>query len=184
MEFYNESRFRNWLEKIKEIEVKEDDAETFAVFDQMVEDFVIVCLNLIRSVREREIKKGDAIKEIERIQKLINDPIDLNSDLKNTLYDFSIESVRAVLASFKLFLEGKVSKKSFQSLIDDAVKKEKAGDVEGAFELIARMGAKVIKGEKLPELEVPDDGLVLNWLDGVDAINAAIELSEIDAPSE
>ena len=90
--------------------------------------------------------------------------------------------MRTVLASSKLYLEGKISKKDFKSLLDEAVKKEKEGDLDTAFELIAKMGAKVLAGEKLPELDAPDDELVvLNWLDGVDAINTVLLLSEIDA---
>ena len=184
MEFYSETRYRNWLEKIKETQVREDDPSTLTVFDQILEDFVIACMNIVRAVRDREIKKTDALKEIEKISEIISQKQDFNSETKNDLFEFTIESIRAVLASFRTYFEGKASKKDFQSLLNEALKKEAQGDLEGAFDLIARMGAKVIKGEKLPELSFPDDSAVLSWLDGIDAINAVIELSEIDAPAE
>ena len=65
----------------------------------------------------------------------------------------------------------------------EAVKKETNGDIEGAFDAIARMGAKIFRGEKLPEdIEIPDEDLmIINWIDGVDAINTTMILSEIDA---
>ncbi len=181
MEFYSETRFRNWLEKIKETEVRENDPSTLTVFDQLLEDFVIACMNIVDAVKGREIKKSDALKEIEKISRIISEKYDFNDEMKNDLFEFTIESIKAVLASFRVYFEGKMSKKDFQSLLNDALKKEAKGDLEGAFDVIARMGAKVIKGEKLPELEFPEDSIVLSWLDGIDAINAVMELSEIDA---
>ncbi len=184
MEFYSEARLQNWLKKIEESEVSEEDASTFAVFDQMLEDVVIACLNIVRAVKEREIKKSDAVKEIDKILELMKIEHKFNDDLKNEVFQFTVESVKAALLSFRYYFDGKFSKKSFNSLLDEAVKKEKAGDYEAALDAVARMGAKVIKGESLPDLEVPEDSVVLSWLDGIDAINAAIELSKIDAPAE
>ncbi len=184
MEFYTETRFKNWIEKIKETDIKEDDANSLAVFDQMLEDFVIACLSIVRSVKEREIKKEEAIKEIDKIGSIVNKKEKFGSELKNEIFEFTVESIRAVLQSFRYFLEGKTSKKDFQALLNDAVKKQEKGEYEKALDLIARMGAKVIKGERLPDLELPEEGIILSWLDGVDAINAVLELSEIDAPAE
>ncbi len=57
MEFYSQSRFSNWINKIAETELDEGNPETFAVFDQMLEDVIIACLSMMRAVKEREIKK-------------------------------------------------------------------------------------------------------------------------------
>ncbi len=183
MEFYSDDRFQNWLKKISETEIDEENTSSLAVFDQMLEDIVIACLNILRAVKEREIKKNDAIKEVEKISSLIK-PYDFNSELKNTVFQFTVESIKAVLMSFKYYLEGKSSKKDFHALLKDAIKKEQSGNYEAALDAIARMGVKILKGETLPELEIPEDSLVLNWLDGIDAISAVIELGKIDASEE
>ncbi|WP_456468284.1 DUF2150 family protein [Archaeoglobus sp.] len=183
MEFYSEARLNNWIKKIEDSEISEDDASSFAVFDQMLEDMVIACFSLLRAVKEREIKKTDAIREIQKIFSLLK-IYDFNDELKNDLYQFTLESIRAVLMSFQYFFEGKFSKKGFDALLADAIKKEKKGDYESSFDALARMGAKVIKGEQLPELDVPEDSIILSWLDGIDAINSVFELSRIDASTE
>lgn len=183
MEFYSETRLSNWIKKIEESEISEEDASTFTVFDQMLEDMVIACFNLVRAVKEREIKKAEAVKEIEKISLLLKN-YDFGDDLKNDLYQFTLESIRAVLASFQYYFEGKFSKKSFEALLSDAIKKERSGDVDGSLDVIARMGAKIIKGEKLPELDFQEDSIILSWLDGLDAINSVFELNKIDAPTE
>jgi len=177
MEFYTESRFKNWIKKIEEVE---NDVDILNLFDQMVEDIVIACMNIAKAVKNREIKKENAIREIEKIQRIIESDTKFNNDLKNMAYEFSIESIKAVLASFRYYLEGKTSKKDIKTLISEALKKEKKGDLNGAFDVIARIGAKILKGEKIHEFEVPDDSALLSWLDGIDAINTAIRLNEID----
>jgi len=183
MEFYSEARLNNWIRKIEEAEINEEDASTLAVFDQMLEDMVIACISLTRAVNEREIKKADAIKELQKIFSILRDH-DFKDDLKNDLYGFTLESIKAVLKSFQYYFEGKFSKKDFEKLVEDAVKKDKEGDYEASLDAIARMGAKVIKGEQLPELDVPEDSIILSWIDGIDAINSVFELSRIDASTE
>ena len=63
---------------------------------------------------------------------------------------------------------------------------EKDSNINGAFENLAKMAAKVLKGEKLPEdFEIPDeDLLVIGWFDAVDAINTMQILREIDRGDE
>ncbi len=180
MEFYPESRFKNWIKRIEESKIDENDVDTLNVFDQMVEDFVVACMNIVRAVKSREIKKDDAIREIDKIWRIVDSDISFDTDLKNMVYEFSIESVKAVLASFKYYLEGKTSKKDIRTLLLEALEKEKKGDLTGSFDLIARIGAKILRGEKFPELEIPDDSAILSWIDGIDAINTAIRLNEID----
>lgn len=181
MELYNDERFNNWLNKIRETEVDAEKAESFAVFDQMVEDFVVACLNIIKAVRNREIKKNEGINEIEKMNELLNTKVDFGDEIKNEFFEFTKEGLRAVLKSFRYYLDGKSSRKDFAALLKDAVNKEKSGNLEGALDLIAKMGVKILKGERLPEdLEIPEDSIILNWLDGIDAINTTLVLSEID----
>ncbi len=185
MEFYTEERFRNWINKIAETEVDLERSESLNVFDQVVEDFTVACLNIIRAMKEREITKKKALQELDEMSKLILTSVDFGDEIKNELFEFIRESIKTVLYSTKLFIEGKSSKKSFEALLKEAVKKEQSGDFRGAFETIARMGAKILKGEKLPEnLEIPEDGFVINWLDGVEMIDMVVRLTEIDSSDE
>ncbi len=185
MEFYTEERFRNWINKIAETEVDLERSESLNVFDQIVEDFTVACLNVIRALKEREITKKKALQELDDMSKLILTSIDFGDEIKNELFEFTRESIKTILFSTKLFIEGKTSKKSFDALLKEAVKKEKGGDLRGAFETVARMGAKVLRGEKLPEnLELPEDGFVINWLDGVEMIDVVMKLAEIDSGDE
>jgi hypothetical protein len=185
MNYYGEERFNNWINQIKEANIDLNDADSLAVFDQMMEDFVVACMNIIRAVRNREITKKEALHELEGMEKLLMTNVDFKDPVKNDFFDFAREGLKIAVQSTKMQLQGKKTKKSFDTLLREAVTKEKEGDFDGAFMTIARMGVKVLQGERLPEdLELPEDGYVLNWLDGVDAINTVLILNEIDAPSE
>ncbi|MET1125105.1 MAG: DUF2150 family protein [Archaeoglobaceae archaeon] len=178
---YSAERLNNWIKRLEEAE---NDEEVFKILDQFVEDVVIACLSLLRALNEREIRKGEAIEQLKKAERVFDVRRSFGEELKDEFFAFSVESAKAVLRSFRYYLEGKSSKKSFESLLKEALKSEAEGDLEAAMDAVARMGAKVIKGEKLPELDINDGGIVLSWIDGVDAISTVIELSRIDAPTE
>lgn len=184
MDFYPDSRLQNWIKKINESEVSEDDPDTLSVFEQMLEDVIIACFSILNAVKNREIKKADALKELEKIANSFNKDYTFNSDLKTDIFMLTVEAIKASIESFRYFLEGKFSKKSIKDLIKDALENEKSGKLDMAFDCIARVGAKVIKGESLPDLNLQEDSLILSWLDGVDAISMVVELSKIDASEE
>ncbi len=183
--YYSEARFNNWVNRIKESNIDIEDADSLAVFDQMMEDFVVACLNVIRAVRERELTKKQAMEELDNMEKILLSEVDFSDPLKNDFFEFVRESLKVVVWSTRYYLERKISKKDFDALLKEAIKKEKEGNFEEAMKVVARMGAKIFNGEKLPDdLEMPEDGMVLNWLDGVDVINTVMILSEIDVPTE
>lgn len=184
MDFYPESRVQNWIKKINESEVSEEDPNSLAVFEQMLEDVIIACFSILNAVKDREIKKAEALKELEKISTLFSKNYTFNSDLKADVFLLTLEAIRASIESFKYYFEGKFSKKSIKELIKDAIENEKSGKLDLAFDAIARAGAKVIKGEKLPDLHLSDDSIILSWLDGIDAINMIVELSKIDVSEE
>jgi hypothetical protein len=181
MEFYTHDRFKNWITRIEETEVKESDPRTFEVFDQFVEDFAIACLNLVRSVKGRILTKKEALDLLESTKRYFLTSIDFGDDLKNDFYEFVKESIKAIIQSTMFYLQGKFSKKDFDSLLREALGKERKGDYTGAFETVAKIGAKVLKGEELPELNA--EGYVANWLDGIETINFVIKIRQIDSES-
>jgi len=184
MDFYPDSRLQNWIKKINESEVREDDPDSLSVFEQMLEDVIIACFSILNAVKNREIKKAEAIKELEKIASSFNKDYKLNSDLKTDIFMLTAEAIKASIESFRYYLEGKFSRKSIKELIKDALENEKNGKLDMAFYSIAKVGAKVIKGEKLPDLNLQEDSVILSWLDGVDAIGMVVELSKIDASEE
>jgi len=180
--FYTEDRIKNWIERIKEEEVNINEGKGIDIFDKMLDDYIIACLNLLKSIKAREITKNDAKRLLKESKALFHKKYDVGDELKNELLEITLENMNVVGAGLELVIDGKISKKSFEKLMKDAIEKEKNGDIEGAFEDIVKMSAKLLSGEKLPEnFDIPDeDLLVIGWLDAIDAINTINLLSEID----
>ncbi|WP_456327890.1 DUF2150 family protein [Archaeoglobus sp.] len=179
MEFYTQERFRNWISIIEKVEVKADDPKSFEVFDHFIEDFAIACLKLIDAVKNREITKKKALELLESAKRNFLTSVDFGDELKNEVYEFIRESIKVIAQSTSYYLQGKFSKKSFEQLLKEAIEKERKGDLSSAFETVAKMGAKVLKGEELPEFDVPE-GIVANWLDGVETLAVVMKIAKID----
>lgn len=184
MDYYPESRFQNWMKKIEGSEVTEEDPNSLVVFEQMLEDTIIACFSILNAVKSRDLKKAEALKELEKISHFFSKEYNFNSEIKKDVFMLTAEATKAVVESFKYYLEGKTSKKGIRELIKEALENERSGKLELALDAIARAGVKVIKGEKLPEINLSEDSLVLSWLDGIDAIGMIVELSKVDASEE
>ncbi len=178
MEFYPEERFKNWIRIIEKSEIKEDDPKTLEIFDHFIEDFAIACFKLISAVKNREILKRDALDYLESVKRNFLTSIDFGDEIKNEFYEFVKESMRTIAQSTIYYIQDKISKKDFEKLLREAMENESKGNLKLAFDCVAKMGAKVLRGEELPELEA--DGLVANWLDGVETLHMVIKLSKID----
>jgi hypothetical protein len=92
-----------------------------------------------------------------------------------------IESVQlsliGVFASCECYLEKAFEKtKSLDKLIKSAVEAEKEDNMGAALNSIAQIGANILAGGKLKEKYLDDipEGLVGEWLDGIDSISAAM----------
>ncbi len=175
--FYTQERWHNWIGKVKESGFKIDDQQKGAVFVYMEDDVVLACLKIIAKYDKNLISGEDALKYIAEIKEIVLKKIEpVNEDI-----DMMIESVQlslmGVFASCECYLEKAFEKtKSLDKLIKSAVQAEKDDNMGGALNSIAQIGANILAGEKLKEKDLDDipEGLVGEWLDGIDSISAAM----------
>ena len=175
--FYTQERWHNWITKVKESGFKIDDQQKGAVFVYMEDDVVLACLKIIAKYDKNLISREDSLKYIAEIKDIVLKKIEpVNEDI-----DMMIESVQlslmGVFASCECYLEKAFEKtKSLNKLIKSAVQAEKDDNMGAALNSIAQIGANILAGGKLKEKDLDDipDGLVGEWLDGIDSIGAAM----------
>ena len=175
--FYTQERWHNWITKVKESGFKIDDQQKGAVFVYMEDDVVLACLKIIAKYDKNLISREDSLKYIAEIKDIVLKKIEpVNEDI-----DMMIESVQlslmGVFASCECYLEKAFEKtKSLDKLIKSAVQAEKDDNMGAALNSIAQIGANILAGGKLKEKDIDDipDGLVGEWLDGIDSIGAAM----------
>ncbi len=175
--FYTEERWVNWINKIKESGFKIDDEEKGAVFVYMEDDVVLACLKIIAKYDKNLISQEDALKYLTEIKDIVLKKVELISEDTDMMIESVQLSLMGVFASCECYIEKAFEKtKSLDKLIKSAVQAEKEDNIGAALGYIAQIGANILAGGKLNEKaldEVPE-GLVAEWLDGIDSISAAM----------
>lgn len=175
--FYTQERWQNWVDQVKESGFKFDDQEKGVIFVYMIDDIILACLKVIAKYDKKLISKDDAMKHITEIKEIVLkkiNPIDNDIDI---MFESTQSSLIGVFVSCECYLKNGYQKiKSFGKLIKSAVQAEKEGNMGVALDIIAEIGANIITGGKLKDKDFDSvsEGLVAEWLDGIDSIGAAM----------
>ncbi|MHC1624557.1 MAG: DUF2150 family protein [Methermicoccaceae archaeon] len=172
--FYTPQRWENWIKTLNE-EFKEwegiSDDKAGEISLNMQEDVVISCLKIIKSVKNKRMSKKKARMFLDDINNIVLETKDgLHEDVAIILESVQI-SLLAVIRSCIEWLGKPSTKLSLDELIDLALSKEEEGDVDGALEAISTLGARVISGESMPDIEDIPYSMVVEWLEGIEVIS-------------
>jgi len=185
--FYTEERWQNWINKVKESGFKLDDQEKGAVFVYMEDNVVLACLKVIAKYDKNLLSKEDALKYLNEIKEIVLKKIEpISEDIDLMLESLQL-SLMGVFASCECYVEKAFEKtKSLEKLIESAAQAEKEENLGAALGHTAEIGANILAGEKLDEkdLEGIPEGLVAEWLDGIDSLSAAMVGDTINLESE
>lgn len=175
--FYTEERWQNWINKVKESGFKIDDQEKGAIFVYMEDDVVLSCLKIIAKYDKNVSSKDDALGHLAQVKEIVLKKIEpINEDIDIMLESTQL-SLMGVFASCECYVEKAFEKTgSFGKLIKSALKAEKEDNMGAALGNVAEIGANVLAGGKLKDKDIEDlpEGLVAEWLDGIDSIRAAM----------
>ena len=179
-EFYTTARWNNWLGQVKEsgFEFKEEEntEKEGAVFVNMTDDIILSCLKVIAKYESNALSAEDAMAILDDIRGIALAEVEpMSEDI-----DLMIESLQtSLIGSFAAcecyIAEGFDKEAKIDDLISAAVEAEEAEDIDSAIGYVAQIGALVLDGNSLPEsMEELPYGLVAEWLDGIDSIEAAM----------
>jgi hypothetical protein len=175
--FYTQERWYNWIKKVKESGFKIDDEKKGAVFVYMEDDVVLACLKIIAKYDKNLVSKEDALRHLAEIKEIVLKKIEpISEDIDMMLESVQL-SLMGVFASCECYVEKAFEKtKSLDKLINSAVEAEKEDNMGAALNSIAQIGANILGGGKLNEkaLDNIPEGLVGEWLDGIDSLSAAM----------
>lgn len=175
--FYTEERWQNWINKVKESDFKIDDQEKGAIFVYMEDDVVLSCLKIIAKYDKNALSKDDALGHIAQVKEIVLKKIEpINEDIDIMLESTQL-SMMGVFASCECYIEKAFEKTgSLGKLIKSALKAEKEENMGAALGDVAEIGANILAGKKLKDKDLEDlpEGLVAEWLDGIDSIRAAM----------
>lgn len=175
--FYTQDRWQNWVDQIKDSGFNLEDHETGAIFVNMTDDIILACLKVIAKYEKGLISRDDALRYIAEIKEMTLKKIDpINEDI-DMMFESTQSSLIGVFISCEYYLKNGYQKiRSFSKLINAAINAEKENNLEDALDIIAEIGANIIAGGKLKDKDFENisEGLVAEWLDGVDSISATL----------
>ncbi|MEA1985595.1 MAG: DUF2150 family protein [Euryarchaeota archaeon] len=181
-EYYTKNRWNNWIEQVKKSDVnfqnsEEESEKEGAIFVNMEDDIILACLKVIAKHDHKALTPDEAMDILSSIQEIVLEETEpISGDV-----DMMIESVQTsfmgALAACECYLNDAYDKDTaIEDLIAAAIDAEKNEDAQIAMGYVAEIGAKVLSGSSLPASALEDIpyGLVAEWLDGIDSIEAAM----------
>jgi hypothetical protein len=175
--FYTEERWQNWINQVKESGFKIDDQQKGAIFVNMEDDIVLACLKIIAKHDKNILSKEDAIKHISEVKEIALKQIEPITEDIDMMIESTQVSLMGVFASCECYIEKAFEKtKSLKPLIKKAIDAEKEENMGAVLGNIAEIGANILAGGKIKDKDLEDipEGLVAEWLDGIDSIRAAM----------
>lgn len=175
--FYTQERWQNWLIKVEESGFKPDDQEKGAIFVYMEDDIVLACLKVIAKYDKNLISKDEALKYITEIKDIVLKQIEPIDDDIDMMLESTQVSLIAVFASCECYInDGYVKTRTFTKLLKEVLKAEKDNNMATALDNIAKIGANLLAGGKFKEKDFENvpEGIVAEWIDGIDCIGAAM----------
>jgi hypothetical protein len=177
--FYNQERWDNWINTIRESDFtvkdgSEEMPEGFSTLYNFSMDITIEVLKIIRLFQNNRFSNEDALLKLNQVESIIM------ADVKDETIEEYIESLQlsmvVLFAGCKRFLEGTYST-DIKTLVKDG---KKAGDenLETALEIAAEIAANVINGAACCGKYIKDDieqpGLFDEWLIEVESMHEAM----------
>jgi hypothetical protein len=175
--FYTHERWQNWLIKAKESGFKPDDQENGAIFVYMEDDIVLACLKVIAKYDRNLISEDEALKYIAEIKDIVLKQIESIDEDIDIMLESTQVSLVAIFASCESYINGEyVKTKTFTKLLKEALKAEKDDNMAIALDRVAQIGANILAGLKFKEKDFENipEGIIAEWIDGIDCIGAAM----------
>jgi hypothetical protein len=177
-EFYTEKRWLNWMNKVKDSNFKlteEDDKNSGAVFIYIMDDVVLACLKVIARCERTVIAPEEALAEIAAIRSIVFSQTESMGEDADLMLESLKTSLAAVFVSSQRYIIGVFDRETpLEEMVTKAVAAEQEENLDGAFDLLSQVGARVIGGESLPEIGEIPYCMTAELMDGIDAISAAM----------
>ena len=183
MNFYTQERWKNWLERVKESKFTlDEDREGLGpegiVFLDMQEDVILALCKLTGKLRNNSISAEDAQKALADMETWVFSDADPLGPDKDAMLHSVQTALYSAFRGALLVLEGNANPgEDIANLLLEADAAEKDGKVEDAFALAYRGAGAAFCGARFESdavLEQLSSGLVADWADGIDGIQAVL----------
>ena len=181
-EFYTRERWQNWIDRIEDEEIDPDDEDSARLLLNLQDDTAIAIAKILSAYEEDELDDEAALSELVDIREIVLSEVDIADEETAILIDGVQTSLVCVFAAAEEYVaRGPAEEASVDEYIRAAADAEAEEDFDSALGFCAQAGTRIIAGDEfnmgiVDELEY---GLVAEWVNGLDSLEAAMSDPEV-----
>jgi hypothetical protein len=180
--YYTEERWQNWLERVREEEVDPENEDSARLLLNLQDDAAIAVAKILADYEDGILDREEALAELERVREIVLSEADLDDEDKLMLIDGVQTSLVCVFYAAEEYVQaGVADEATLEEYVRAAADAEASEDVDAALGYLVQAGTRVVDGEELDMawVENIEYGLVSEWVNGLDSLQAALEDPEV-----
>jgi hypothetical protein len=191
--YYTEERWQNWLERLREEEIDPEDEDSARLLLNLQDDAAIAVAKILTAYADGQLDRDAAGDELARVREIVLSEATFEDEEKLMLIDGVQTSLVCVFYAAEEYVHaGTAEEATVEEYVQAAADAEAEEDMDAALGYLVQAGTRIIDddvGDEL-EMELVEDieyGLVSEWINGLDSLQAALadpEVVEEDADEE
>jgi hypothetical protein len=180
--YYTDERWTNWLERLEEEDLDPEDEESARLLLNLQDDAAIAVAKILTDYDEGRLDHEEAVGELERVRDIVLGECDIEDEEKLMLIDGVQTSLVCVFYAAEEYIHaGAATEASVEEYVTAAADAEADDDMDAALGYLVQAGTRIVDGDDLDMAVVEDIeyGLVSEWVNGLDSLQAALEDPEV-----
>jgi len=182
-EFYNEERWNNWLDRLREEEIDPENEDSARLLLNLQDDAAIAVAKIVTAHDEGDLDEEAALDELEEFATVVLGEVDIEDEDKAMLVDSVQMALHCVAASAEMYvLNGAPDEGTVAANVEAAVDAEADEEFDTAFNYCAQAGTIIIDGTDADVSAIAADleyGYVAEWVNGLDSLQDALADPEV-----
>lgn len=180
--YYTEERWQNWLDRLGEEELDPEEEATAKLLLNMQDDAALAVATVLTDYDTGALDEAAALDEIATIRESVLSEVTFEDEATALLVDGVQTSLVCVLAAAEAYVtDGPPDEGRVEAYLRAAADAEATEDLDAALGYCTQAGTLVIDGADLT-LDVIEDldyGVVVEWVNGLDSLQAALAEPEV-----
>jgi hypothetical protein len=183
--YYTDERWQNWLTRLSEEEIDPEDEDSARLLLNLQDDAAIAVAKILTDYADGRLEREAAAEELAHVREIVLSEADFEDEEKLMLIDGVQTSLVCVFYAAEEYVHaGAAGEAIVTEYVHAAADAEAEEDMDAALGYLVQAGTRIIDDDVDDELEmdVVEDieyGLVSEWVNGLDSLQAALEDPEV-----
>jgi hypothetical protein len=183
--YYTAERWGNWLERLEEEDIDPEDEDSARLLLNLQDDAAIAVAKILADYDDDTLGQDETAAELERVRDIVLAETELEDEEKEMLVDGVQTSLVCVFYAAEEYVHaGAAEDATVSEYVHAAADAEANEDMDAALGYLVQAGTRIIDPDADDELDVAmveelEYGLVSEWVNGLDSLQAALEDPEV-----